>query len=183
MNKGYTSINTSRSQIYDTSQNSVKPTLYLDELDLERKQNLEKLIKKNPKYKNLYYMIDRENYFSKINNSIGKRVFSERGTHSIHDDFDIYKQKKKKREREIKINELYSEIENLQRNSSFDFNYEKYNINNNINNQKLIDSINIKPQYGLPYKMYVSYIDTESIKILKDNNLKINLFKTYFFLD
>ena len=75
MNKGYTSINTSRSQIYDTSQNSVKPTLYLDEFDLERKQNLEKLIKKNPKYKNIYYMIDRENYFSKINNSIGKRVY------------------------------------------------------------------------------------------------------------
>ncbi len=173
MNKGYTSINTSRSQIYDTSQNSVKPTLYLDEFDLERKQNLEKLIKKNPKYKNIYYMIDRENYFSKINNSIGKRVFSERRTHSINDDFNLYKEKKKKRERDLKINELYNEIDNLQRNSSFDFYYDKNNnINNNINNQKLIDSINIKPQYGLPYKMYVSYIDTESMKILKENNLK-----------
>ena len=188
MNKGYTSINSSRSHIYDISQNNIKPILYLDELEIERKQNLEKLIKKNPKYKNIYYMIDRENYFSKINNSIGKRVFSERETHSIHDDFDIYKQKKKKREREIKINELYSEIENLQRNSSFDFNYETNNNNNNINNQKLIDSINIKPQYGLPYKMYTSYIDTESIKILKDNNIKRfknnfrnnNLKKNYF---
>ena len=44
MKKSYTSINSSRSQIYDTS---VKPTLYLDEFDLERKQNLEKLIKKS----------------------------------------------------------------------------------------------------------------------------------------
>ena len=46
MNKGYTSINSSRSHIYDISQNNIKPILYLDELDIERKQNLEKLIKK-----------------------------------------------------------------------------------------------------------------------------------------
>ena len=62
MNKGYTSINSSRSHIYDISQNNIKPILYLDELDIERKQNLEKLIKKNPKYKNIYYMIDREKF-------------------------------------------------------------------------------------------------------------------------
>ena len=188
MHKGYTSINSSRSYLYDSSPKTVKQILYLDELNQERKQNLEKLIKKNPKYRNIYCMIDRENYFSKINNGIGKRVFSERGSHSINEDFDIYKEKKRKRERDIKINELYNEIDNLQRNSSFDFYYDKNNnINNNINNQKLIDSINIKPQYGLPYKMYSTYIDNETIKILnnnikqlKKNNRDINLKKNSF---
>ena len=102
MHKGYTSINSSRSYLYDSSPKTVKQILYLDELNQERKQNLEKLIKKNPKYRNIYCMIDRENYFSKINNGIGKRVFSERGSHSINEDFDIYKEKKKKKRKRYK---------------------------------------------------------------------------------
>ena len=59
--------------------NRNKPILFLDELNDERRKNLVNLIKKNPKYQDLYYMIDRKNYFSRDNHiKLVQKVFSKR---------------------------------------------------------------------------------------------------------
>ena len=114
------------------SLNKSKQIIYLDLLSEESRQNLQKLIIKNPKYKDLYYMIDRKNYFTTNNNGLNlhKRVFSQRNFLPIHFDIDIYN--------------------SLDENIIYD------------SQQNIIDSINIKPKYGLPIKTYSNYYDNQT---------------------
>ncbi len=156
------------------SLNKSKQIIYLDLLSEESRQNLQKLINKNPKYKDLYYMIDRKNYYSTNNNqkNLHKRVFSERNFIPINFDIDIYNENRKNKLKENQMKKIYKVIDSLERNTSFDENSNIYN-----SQQKIIDSINIKPKYGLPIKTYSNYYDNQ-INNKKDfktiNNLKNN---------
>ena len=86
-------------QFDDSVMNRNKQILYMNELDDERKQILENLLKKNRKYQDVYDMIDRKNHFKRnIENIyiIEKRVFSERGKNNIKGDIRSIKGKSKK---------------------------------------------------------------------------------------
>ncbi len=168
------------------SLNKSKQIIYLDLLSEESRQNLQKLINKNPKYKDLYYMIDRKNYYSTNNKqkNLHKRVFSERNLLPIHFDIDIYNENRKNKLKENQIKKIYKVIDSLERNASFDDNINIYN-----SQQNMIDSINIKPKYGLPIKTYSNYYDNQkkntnefkSINNLtkKSRNLKKLNFNSY----
>ena len=155
--------------------NRNKPILFLDELNDERRQNLVNLIKKNPKYQDLYYMIDRKNYFSRDNHiKLVQKVFSERVINSFKDDINSFKENMKIIKKEEKMNNIYKEIDSLQRNSSFEYNVPVYN------KQNIIDSLNIKPYYGIPIKTYLNFYDIQNKnKNSNDllNELKMNLKK------
>ena len=140
------------------SLNKSKQIIYLDLLSEESRQNLQKLINKNPKYKDLYYMIDRKNYYSTNNNqkNLHKRVFSERNFIPINFDIDIYNENRKIKLKENQMKKIYKVIDSLERKSSLDENiiYDSQ--------QNIIDSINIKPKYGLPIKTYSNYYDNQT---------------------
>ena len=140
------------------SLNKSKQIIYLDLLSEESRQNLQKLIIKNPKYKDLYYMIDRKNYFTTNNNGLNlhKRVFSQRNFLPIHFDIDIYNENRKIKLKENQMKKIYKVIDSLERKSSLDENiiYDSQ--------QNIIDSINIKPKYGLPIKTYSNYYDNQT---------------------
>ena len=106
------------------SLNKSKQIIYLDLLSEESRQNLQKLINKNPKYKDLYYMIDRKNYYSTNNNqkNLHKRVFSERNFIPINFDIDIYNENRKNKLKENQMKKIYKVIDSLERNTSFDQN-------------------------------------------------------------
>jgi hypothetical protein len=145
-------------QFDDSVMNRNKQILYMNELDDERKQILENLIKKNRKYQDVYDMIDRRNHFKRnIENIyiIEKRVFSERGKNNIQGDIRSIKEQRKKINKEKKFKNLYNEIESLN-NGSVDFSRQ-----NNLN-------LNIKPNN-------VYSINVNNIEINKYNNNKKNI--------
>ena len=145
-------------QFDDSVMNRNKQILYMNELDDERKQILENLIKKNRKYQDVYDMIDRRNHFKRnIENIyiIEKRVFSERGKNNIQGDIRSIKEQRKKINKEKKFKNLYNEIESLN-NGSVDFSRQ-----NNLN-------LNIKPTNV--YSIYVN-----NFEINKYNNNKKNI--------
>ncbi len=154
-------------QFDDVVMNKNKKILYMNELDDERKQILENLIKKNPKYQDVYDMIDRRNYFTRnIDNIyiIEKRVFSERGKNNIKGDIRSIKEQRKKINKEQKFKKLYNEIESLN-NKSFDVSKQ-----NNLN-------VNIK-QTNI-YSLYKNNFENNKfndnkkpvVQLKKDNNL------------
>ena len=150
--------------------NRNKPILFLDELNDERRQNLVNLIKKNPKYQDLYYMIDRKNYFSRDNHiKLVQKVFSERVINSFKDDINSFKENMKIIKKEEKMNNICKEIDSLQRNSSFEYNVPVYN------KQNIIDSLNIKPYYGIPIKTYLNFYDIQNKN--KNSNDLLNVLK------
>ena len=145
-------------QFDDSVMNRNKQILYMNELDDERKQILENLIKKNRKYQDVYDMIDRRNHFKRnIENIyiIEKRVFSERGKNNIQGDIRSIKEQRKKINKEKKFKNLYNEIESLN-NGSVDFSRQ-----NNLN-------LNIKPTNV--YSIYAN-----NFEINKYNNNKKNI--------
>ena len=145
-------------QFDDSVMNRNKQILYMNELDDERKQILENLIKKNRKYQDVYDMIDRRNHFKRnIENIyiIEKRVFSERGKNNIQGDIRSIKEQRKKINKEKKFKNLYNEIESLN-NGSVDFSRQ-----NNLN-------LNIKPTN-------VYSINVNNFEINKYNNNKKNI--------
>ncbi len=145
-------------QFDDSVMNRNKQILYMNELDDERKQILENLLKKNRKYQDVYDMIDRRNHFKRnIENIyiIEKRVFSERGKNNIQGDIRSIKEQRKKINKEKKFKNLYNEIESLN-NGSVDFSRQ-----NNLN-------LNIKPNN-------VYSINVNNIEINKYNNNKKNI--------
>jgi hypothetical protein len=136
MNKknGSFSVRSEINKFDDTCLNGNKKILFMNELDEKRKHILENLVKKNQKYQDLYDMIDTKNLILRnMENSyiIEKRVFSEKKKNPIKDDLKVFNEKRKAKNKEQKIKNLFTEIESFNKKETkenFD-NYSKKNIN------------------------------------------------------
>ena len=155
-------------QFDDVVMNKNKKILYMNELDEERKQILDNLLKKNPKYQDVYDMIDRKNHFRRnVENIyiIEKRVFSERGKNNIEGDIKSIKEKRKKINKQLKFKNLYNEIESLNH-GSFDFSRQN---NLNFNNK----STNI-------YSIYMNNFENNKYNNNKKYIIQLKKDKTLF---
>ena len=118
MNKknGIFSVRSEINKFDDTCLNGNKKILFMNELDDKRKHILENLVKKNQKYQDLYDMIDTKNLILRnMENSyiIEKRVFSEKKKNPIKDDLKVFNEKRKAKNKEQKIKNLFTEIESF----------------------------------------------------------------------
>ena len=139
MNKknGSFSVRSEINKFDDTCLNGNKKILFMNELDDKRKHILENLVKKNQKYQDLYDMIDTKNLILRnMENSyiIEKRVFSEKKKNPIKDDLKVFNEKRKAKNKEQKIKNLFTEIESFNKKGTKE-NFDSYSKK----------SINIKP--------------------------------------